>query len=173
MKKLAYILVVGLVTTVNVHAVNLLQGNRELGVSGLVDFDTVDDTLISLDVAYGYFWANFVESGVRAGISDSSSITAWRLGAFTEYHFFAENLLVPYVGLSVDVLGSDMEIGETSYDETALAIGADVGVKLFVTDEMAISTQLGIDAASADVYPAEDGPEAVNWDLTLGIRFFF
>lgn len=173
MKKLAYILAIGLMATVNAHAVNLLQGNRELGVNGMVDFDTVDDTLISADVAYGYFWADFVESGVRAGISDSSSVSTWRLEIFTEYHFFAENLLVPYVGLSVDLLGSNLEYGEVSSDETAIAVGVDLGVKYFVTDAVAISTQLGLDAASGDVYPAEDGPEDTNWDISLGIRYFF
>lgn len=167
------ILLITLLTAGTASAVNLLKGSRELGVGGLIDFDTVDGTLISLDVSYGYFWADFVESGLRVGGSNSDSVTIWRLGGFTEYNFFSGSTVVPYLGASIDILGSKVELAEQDLSETAVGVGGDLGVKIFITESIAISTQLGLDAATADVYPTEDGGESVNWDLSLGMRFFF
>lgn len=172
-KSLVSILLAGILSTAHAHAVNLLQGSREVGVSGLIDFDGGAGTLIALDASYGFFWADFVESGLHGGVMDNDVVSTWRLGLFTEYNFFRNTALVPYLGGSLDLLGTQLEVADGSSDEFAGSIGLDLGVKYFITDSVAVSTQLGLDVATADVYPAEDGAEDVNWDLTLGMRFFF
>lgn len=181
---------------------NILQGYSELGVQGTLDFDTADDTLFEADLSYGIFWWDFLLFGGRVGLSTSDSITQWRVGAFTEYHFFLESRWVPFLGLSGDIAGAEVdfdpittigqvtttdpdtgEIVETgeqavvtidrTIDETAFVLGTDVGVKYFFTESVALSTVLGFDWATADIFAADDEGEDTNWDIQFGLRFYF
>ena len=174
MRKLAALVFVSIITTTPIGAINIFEGNRELGMSGRIDVDTFDDTLIEFDILYGYFWRDLLEVGARAGISDSDSFTTWRIGAFTEYHLFNETPLVPFLGAGMDIAGSDFDIAlANNSDETAIVFGVQAGAKYFLTDSVAVSSQLRLDAATDDVFASDDGAEDTNWNVEFGIRFFF
>jgi hypothetical protein len=198
------LLIAAALSTFPAHAANLniLQGYSELGVQGTLDFDTVDDTLFEANLSYGVFWWDFFLLGGRAGITTSDSVTQWRLGAFAEYHFFLESRWVPFLGISTDVAGTeidfepittvanvittDPETGEMTdtgeqavvttdraIDETAFVLGTDLGVKYFFTESVALSTVLGFDWASSKIFASDDKGEDTNWDIQFGLRFFF
>ena len=174
MKKPATLILMFMLGSDPTAAMNILRGNQELGISGQVDVDSFDGTFIECDLSYGYFWLDFLELGARVGISDSDSLSQWRIGGFTEYHFFNETPLVPFVGASADLAGADIDFsGNRNSDETAVVIGLDAGVKYFLTDGIALSGQVVFDAATGDIFATEDGPEHTNWDIQLGLRFFF
>jgi len=163
-----------MIASAPVGAINIFEGNSELGISGRIDVDTFDGTLIEFDVLYGYFWVDFLEVGTRAGISDSDSFTSWRIGAFTEYHFFNETPLVPFLGAGVDISGADIDFPfAKNSEETAIVFGVQAGAKYFLTDSIAISSQLNFDVATDDVFASDDGAEDTNWNVEFGLRFFF
>lgn len=152
------------------QAANLLQGNREIGVSGLVDFDTVDDTLIDLSLQYGVLLRDALEAGGRVGIRDSDSATLWSLGGFIEYNFLGETEWVPFVGTGVAITSSD--VNDRS-DETGVGLNLTGGTKYFLSDSVALTTALTFEWATDDVFPTDDGAEDTNWDIEIGMRFYF
>ncbi len=201
MKKMATILTIAGLFAGTTHAANILEGNREIGVSGGIDFDTVDDTLIDLNFTYGYFTADFLEFGGRVGIADSDTFTQWRVGAFTEYHFYSNQPMVPFIGASIDLAGASVEtegrsvvlasvnpdgaggadvaateiVTRTKIDEdnTAIVLGFAAGVKYFLNEDVAISTALNLEFATDDIFPADNEVDSTNWDFEVGLRFYF
>ena len=176
------------------QAANLLEGNRELGVSGTIDFDTVDDTLIDLNFTYGYFVADFLEMGARVGLTDSDTYSQWRLGGFTEYHLYYDSPLVPFFGGSIDIAGASVElpgrsatvvagnsdvagtrivVGKVDEDNTAIVLGVVAGVKYFLNEDVAISSALNLEFATDDIFPADKDVDSTNWDIEFGLRFYF
>jgi hypothetical protein len=200
MKKLAAILTVAGLLTGTTRAANLLAGNRELGVAGTIDFDTVDDTLIDLNVTYGYFIADYFELGARVGLTDSDTTSQWRIGGFTEYHLYYDSPLVPFFGGSIDLAGASIDIpgrsvvvaavdpdgmggadaagtqvqvGKVDEDNTAIVLGLVAGVKYFLNEDVAISSALNLEFATDDIFPADNDVDSTNWDIEFGLRFFF
>lgn len=157
-----------------VRAAALQQGVQELGLSGLIDFDTPDDTLVDIEVSYGYFVADYLEVGGKAGITDDERSTFWGFGGFVEYNFETNTPLIPYVGASLGWAGGEVQIDpENDENNSALLFGLEGGAKYFLTETVALTGGLAFDVASDDVFPSDDGVEDINWDLRMGIRFFF
>ena len=153
-----------------VNAGNLLQGNREFGTSGLVDFDTIDGTLIDLSILYGWVIMNGVELGAQTSFRDNDSLTQWRFGAFAEYNFFTSLTIVPFVGLLADLVDTDIVQGP---ENTAVSVGVTGGIKYFLTESVALTTALSFDTSAEEIFISESGAEKTNWDLALGMRFYF
>ena len=174
MRRLAALIFVSMIITAPVGAINIFEGNRELGISGQIDVETLDGTVIEFDVLYGYFWVDFLEVGAHAGISDSDSFTTWRIGVFTEYHLFNETPLVPFLGASLDLSGSDIDLSVTDNSEdTAIIFGFQAGAKYFLTDSIAIKSQLSFDAATDDVFASDNRAENTNWNVEFGLGFYY
>ncbi len=153
-------------------AQNLDAGTKELLLSGSVDFDTPVGTDLTLDIGLGHFVADNIEVGVLAGISDNDAGTLWRLGAFGELNLPVEGLgVVPFVGAAVLYAYADPKEGSS---DDALVGRASAGLKYFLTSDLAIAAQANFEVASEDIYVEEDGKVSdTNWDITLGLRYFF
>lgn len=170
MKKLL-ILAAVLSMTLSAHAALLEAGMNELDLSGMVDFDSAVGTQLDLEVFYGYFFIDYLETGVGFKTHADDDYTLWAIGPGAEYNFDLGTELVPYVGADIRYAQIDADaIEETS----TYIIGAEVGVKYFITEYLAISTSLNAEYAGKDIYSDKDG-EWVNTDasLNLGMRVFF
>lgn len=155
------------------YSASILQGNRELGVSGTIDFDTADDTLVALSLSYGIFPVDYLEVGARTGFRVDDRVTQWHLGGFTEFHIYTGDYLVPFIGASLDLAGAEVSFGDIDEDNTAAVLGAVAGVKYFLNTHVAVSTSLNFEFATDDIFPSDDGADDNNWDIRLGLRFYF
>lgn len=152
---------------------SLLRGSRELGVSGIVDFDTPADTLIALDLSYGIFPLDYLETGLAVGFRNDDRVTQYRAGGFMDYHFDTGRALIPYLGVAADIAGAEVTFGEIDVSSTALILGLEAGVKSFLNPNVAVATAIGFDFATDEVFPTDDGATDTNWDIVLGLRFYF
>ena len=166
----------------------MLQDTSELGVSGLLDFDTSDGSLMDLGLFYGYYVADYVEVGPTLSFRNDDSRTEWTVGVQSEYDLDLGTEFVPFFGLGLeyaDVDDDDVpssavaetvdgeELPNNSISQSAIIIAGRVGAKYFITESVALSGQFEFDWASDDIYSDENGTENTNAKIELGLRFFF
>lgn len=154
-------------------AANLDVGTKEVKASGTVDFDTVADTLIALDVGIGTFPIDNVEVGVEGLISDDDIVTTYGIGVFSDFFFPMDQYVIPYAGVNLALVGAEVDLGPTNEDSTALQFGIDLGGAWFITEDLAVDTKLLFRVATDDIYAEQDGVENTDWRLVLGLRYFF
>lgn len=149
----------------------LPAGTTELGVSGLLDFDTPADTLITLDLSYGYFVQDNIEAGMSAYFRNDDNYTLWSVGLFGEYNFDIGTGMMPFMGLDLSLAHAEGGIPERESD--AVILGARGGAKYFVTEFLALSAQLVLEAATDDIFLTEEGLESTDARIELGLRVYF
>lgn len=152
------------------------EGSSELGVSGLLDFVSVNGTAVELNMRYAYFFWDAISLGGVFGLYNDDDLTRYEFGGVGEYNFrlsddfrpLVGTDFVPFVGASVRYAYADM-----NKNKSALLFGAEGGAKLFLTDSAALTLSLAGDLATEKVFPDDD--EMQNWDVSirLGMRFYF
>ncbi len=145
----------------------MVQGVRELGVSGMLD-DNGEHLGLTLNGRFGYFVVDGIEAGVRGGValrgSGDRNVTT---GLFSEYNFDMGGSLVPHMGLGLGMGWSDVGTKHDSYVEVEVWGGA----KYFFIDYAAFGLDVALLYATEDVYNGYDDP--IDWILRLNTRWFF
>ena len=136
MKKLLVIALVALCAAGS-YASMLPADTAEVFVTGMLDLETANDTLIDLTFGYGYFFVDYLETGWRVGLEDDDAHTAYSLGGFAEYNFDLGIELMPFVGASLDLVSIDFHNTAEDNDETAGVLGIQGGAKYFITESLA------------------------------------
>jgi hypothetical protein len=174
MKKLALFAVVVLFAG-STFAQMLAAGTSELKVSGVLDFETADDTLLALDVFYGLFFADYTEYGVNLMVEESDHVSIWALGVEGEYNYDLGTELVPFVGAGIGYARYDVEYGgdEGNDEDNAIIVKGSAGAKYFITENVALSGSFVLRWASEDIFATQDDFEDTDAYLQLGMRFFF
>lgn len=171
MKKTSIALVLGFIAlSFNAQAGSeqyLLEGTQELNVSGNLNFDTDN---YNLTTRYGYFVADDWEVGgdVTAGLSDETDTLDVSL--FTQYNFTNSTDFVPYIGISAGVLTA--ENGDTNLlqqDDSGFVFATQVGVKYFVTKNVALSAEFEQSWSDLEVQGLSDSFSEVH----IGTSFYF
>ncbi|MBC8453705.1 hypothetical protein H8D64_01470 [PVC group bacterium] len=181
MKKL--ISVVVLTVFVGTHAIGAMvgKGTREFDIGGM--FDETDELNIRLDVSGGYYVMDYVEVGAGLGfdwLHDGDDLTI-RGGFFGQYDLIHRPVeLMPFVGGGLGIVHTDVRTvnnnnsANRSNSATAAELTGFGGLKYYLLDNLAISTQLDIMVATDDVYVGSSNKmEAFDWDISLSARFFF
>jgi hypothetical protein len=75
--------------------------------------------------------------------------------------------------VSLDLAGADVSFGEVEEDNTAAVLGATAGVKIFLNPNVAVATALNFDFATDKIFPSDDGADDTNWDVQVGLRYYF
>jgi opacity protein-like surface antigen len=99
------------------------------------------------------------------GVSD-----VWGLGGYGEYHFNMDSPVVPYLGASLGFLDGDKK------EDTTFVMAGSGGIKVFVTDRVAISGQLNLNWADANIYDYdwEDSEgDATDISANIGLRYIY
>lgn len=167
------ILVIALAAAQGSFAQPILQDSQEAGISAFLDFDTPNKTELRFTGQYGYFVLDYLEVGPRVKIFDNEVYTAWRLGGFCEYNIDTGTPWVPFVGAGLDLAGVDVATGGGGEDNVGLALGFTGGAKYFFTEQVALSSALNFEFATDDLYPSRDEVEDTDWNIEVGLRFFF
>jgi hypothetical protein len=150
------------------YGMTIAEGTTEIGVDGYYDAESVNGSVISLDLGYGVFLMDNVEVGAAVGFLDNDALTTWRLGAFAEYNFDIGSELVPYIGATVNWANSDVDQGE---ENDAIEGVASAGVKYFVTETLAIDGAANMKWASEEIYFDDDDINDTTWNITVGLRY--
>jgi hypothetical protein len=144
-------------------------GSVELGIDGLVDVDSDDETAVYFDVTLGYFFSQGYEIGLqtlqgttRTGQRDTS-------GVFGEYNWINGTKLVPFGGLAVKHAAAP-----TGEDQKAAKIGALYGgSKFMAASNAALALTFVWEFADHSVLGPEGARKRRNRELNLGFKFYF
>ncbi len=160
-------------TAFHAHAQPILEGAQELGISGFIDFDTPNKTEFRLSGQYGIFVMDYLQVGPRVSVFDNDVYTAWKIGGFAEYNFDTGTPWVPFVGAGLNIAGIDVATGAGGEDNTGLSLTLSGGGKYFLTEQVALSSALNFELATAKLYPARRRVKDTDWNVEVGLRFFF
>lgn len=159
----------------------LSKGTKELALSGTIEIPEFEEIDFDIDASYGYFVKDGWEIGLRALGADTGGIERFSFSGFTEYNFNRSSNIVPFIGASVglaDVNFSD--IRDIEFDTTldpgdgnSTVFGIQTGVKWFLRPYMAISTSIGFDVSSEDIYLADDSFQDSLTQFRIGLRYYF
>lgn len=98
----------------------------------------------------------------------------WGLGAYGEYLFNLNSPVVPYLGASLGFLD-----GSNKDDDTTFVMAGSGGIKVFLTETMAVSAQLNLNWADNEIYDYErtsiDEGDGNSFDVTanIGLRLLY
>lgn len=167
MKKIIPVLL-GLLMASSVFATPIVQDSLELRLGGNLDFDNPNGkTDFLIDTGLGYFVLDDIEIGGLAAWAYNGSKFGYGVGGFTELNLDLDVFIMPYVGLKVQYFFGDF------YIKNFVNIEFTGGTKFFLSEDVAIFTELYYDLASEDAYV--NGEEAKNYDVGIkaGVRCYF
>ncbi|WP_421238392.1 outer membrane beta-barrel protein [Aeromonas enteropelogenes] len=145
----------------------LSKSTQELNVSGNLNFDTDN---YNVATRYGYFVADDWEIGgdVNVGLSDETDTVD--VSMFTQYNFTNSTDFVPYVGISAGVLSADNGNSNLlQQDDDAFVFSTQLGVKYFVTKNVALSAEFEQSWSNLEV----DGLSDSFSEVRIGTSFYF
>jgi len=154
------------------QAAMLGAGTRELALEGSLDTDGANGTELDLSVGYGYFVMDCVEILGEVALFSSDDVKMYGLGGTAEYNIDMGTQIVPFVGVGAGFMKVEVDNGG-DFDEDAFVLGADLGVKYFIVDNVAVSGSFFAQWATEDIYPEEDEMSDMDYGLQVGLRFFF
>ena len=147
------------------------EGTRELLIEGGWDSEGATGTELDLAVGYGVFVRDEIEVGGTLSYESLSGgdLKVWELGGFVEYHFDMASMTVPYVGARVSYASYDQVV----LDDSVFKYGPRVGVKYFITDNVAVDVGLTYLFATEEVFNNDGTLEDNDLSLSFGIRAMF
>ena len=154
----------------------LLQGTKELGLAGTLDFQQESRVVLDINGRFGYFPRNQLEVGAFAEVSSNfNEFTRYGLGGFAEVHMPHLALLkgqaIPYGGAD---LGPEFVHTSLGADHAALIFRPRIGLKWFIKDYVAIDTNLFLAVATADIFPnRKNHLDPYDIGIRLGLRIYF
>ncbi|MGL4666865.1 MAG: outer membrane beta-barrel protein [Saezia sp.] len=156
----------------------LKAGTQELNVQGLVDFDAADSYEIDLNAKYGYFIRDNWEIGGNVTTDLSKSYKSGGLGVFTEYNFTNNSNFVPYVGLATELIRADYNdrndnLNTESFDATALNLKTSLGVKYFISSNVALSAEINYNIATDHLKVSGGDAKSAFTKFLIGTSFYF
>jgi len=174
MKKITGILMaIGLVGSTAFGAM-LNEGTRELSIAGDLDRDTA-----ALGVSFGQFVIDglILGLGVNGAYEDfgnDNEFSSYGANVFAQYHLDLASPLVPFAGLAGGVQYAKLKTKEFgSESETGWMGEAQLGVKTFIANNIAIATYGFFDFSNKEIYSDKDEMEKTNYGLRIGMNSYF
>jgi hypothetical protein len=149
-------------------AVPILQDTLELRLGGYADFDNPSGNFdFLIDTGLGYFVVDNTEAGGLLTWGYDGSKFGYGIGGFGEYNFDFDVFIMPYIGMKVQFFFGDF------YVRNFINVEFTAGPKFFLSENVAIYTEVYYDLASEDAYINDN--EAKNYDvgMKLGVRSYF
>ena len=144
------------------------EGDWEMTLTGSGSSDNdFDATVLSVDVAVGYFFTDALEAGVRQGlaIADTGDDSNWAgsTRVFLDYHFDLDRWQ-PYVGAQFGYIYGD-DVHDT------FVAGPEAGVKYFVNATTFVFASVEYQFLFDDGDDADDAIDDGRFVYGLGIGF--
>lgn len=156
-------------TAPSVFAQPLEQDTMEVILDGWVDFNTPGGkTGYDIGLGLGYFLFDNFEVGPAFSMAGDGSDNGWGLGGFGEYNFNFDMPLVPYVGAKVFYINGDYYYGESAVE----FMGA-LGLKFFLSENVALGCAFQYYYSTEDVYNNDGEWQNTDYGLAMNVRAFF
>lgn len=156
----------------------LSKGTKELALAGTIEIPEFEEIDFDIDASYGFFIRDGWEIGIKALGADVAGVERLSLSGFTEYNFNRSANIVPYVGLSVGI--TDINFDSLDFDSTlrpgddkSTVFGLQTGIKWFVRPYMAVTTSIGFDVSTEDIYLADNAFHDNLTRFRIGLRYYF
>lgn len=151
----------------------IVKGTHELSLAGNLDRDTV-----ALGVGYGYFIMDGLEVGADVAgsyedMGDNSKVKLLGGDIFAQYNFKIDAPVVPFVGVAGGIRYVKVEVRDFDDDETAALGEAQLGVKYFVADNVAIALYGFYDVSDKEIFTNKDEMEKYDFGARLGMNTYF
>lgn len=146
-----------------------LQGTFELGIAGLYDLDSDDDTVGYLDLSVGYFLFDSIAIGADMLNGTTPSGQRDTTGIFGEYDLVNDSAFAPFGGGALHHVAAPTE----SDGKDARLLTLYGGLKLAATRRVGLALTFESQWASHAVLGPKDGRKKRNRDLELSLRFYF
>jgi opacity protein-like surface antigen len=167
------LMVVALVAFVSVSAMagRTDAGTWATGFNFMYDSSTRSGSQTTLDLELGYFFAKDNQIGGTFGLEVDDFVETFSVGPRYEFYFDFGGAFVPYIGVGLQLAHADFTgIG----DNTALVGELSLGVKLFITENVAVDVAFSAAAATDDIYVDDKARlDAEDFDFTVGFDFCF
>ena len=149
------------------------EGTREIGLEGYWDNKGPGGTDMEVGLTYGVYWRDEIEFGAILDYASTvdGDYKRWDVFLFAEKDFDMGGMTVPYVCAKLG-WGKD-EIVPTDYSETAFIYGPRVGVKQYLSDNVALDIGLEYMFSSEDFWNNEGTYESNDLRISYGVRASF
>lgn len=157
----------------------LKKGTQEFNIQGLVDFNADDKYSVDLNAKYGYFVKDGWEVGANITTDFSRSYKAGGVGIFTEYNFVNGTAFVPYVGMGTELITADYSdnrddrLDSESFNATAMNFKTNAGVKYFISNNVAITTEVNYNIATDHLKVYGGDAKKSFTKFLIGTSFYF
>ncbi len=111
--------------------------------------DLDDDTnSASLVARFGYFFNPAINAEATLGYIATSTgdtdVDVFTFEARSNYHFLTSGKVIPYLGPSLGVYYQGIDAGAFDESDTGIVFGGQLGLKSFLTETVAITTEYSI-----------------------------
>ncbi len=149
-------------------ATPIVQDTLELRLGGNVDFDNPNGECDFLfDTGLGYFVVDDIEGGGLVTWAYDGSNFGYGVGGFGEFNLDMDVFIMPYVGLKLQYFFGDF------YVENFVNVEFTGGLKFFLSESVAIYSELYYDLASEDTYVNDSEAESYDVGMKFGVRAYF
>lgn len=125
---------------------------------------TVDRGELGGDLRFGAFVSDYLQLGLEGGIQDTDFITQYDMGLYLIRFFETRTYMLPYVGLGMGFASLE---GSTGESESGAAFSLILGLRYYLTDNVALNTEFRSAWASGEAFI--DGNSASDSSFGLGI----
>ncbi len=140
----------------------------ELRVTGSMDFQSPRGVVeTDMNVGLGYFMLDDLQVGGLVSFANDGSDAGFGLGAYSEILFDLNYAAAPFLGGALLYRFGDY------YIENHLMFEINGGVKVFLTEYLAVSGTVFFDLATQDVYVSDGDLEKYDSGLRLGLNVYF
>ncbi len=161
-------LILGLFIATGALATPIVEDTLELRLGGNIDFDNPNGKLdFLLDTGLGYFVVDNIEAGGLVTWGYNGSEFGYGVGGFSEFNLDLDSFAMPYVGLKLQYFFGDF------YVKNFINVEFTGGTKFFLSEAVAIYTELYYDLASEDAYISNDNAKSYDVGLKFGVRSYF
>ncbi len=157
----------------DVHGQWLYAGTREVKIGGLIDFRSIEGTLMAFEGAYGIYLWPYTE--VLAGLQwrDSDLYSAWIARLAIEYNWDFGTLWVPYAGAGPGYGSASIRQDRKRDSRNVFLVHVLGGIKYFLSDEVALSGSLRLERAADKFFPKKRGATRTDARFDLALRVHF
>lgn len=149
----------------------LAQETQELRLQGALDPSTRNGSEFNLNLSYGYFFADNIQSGARVDWVDNKQLSSLGLGAFIEYNVDTGSEIMPFGEFFAGFANVDVE--NAGGEDLAGVIELRAGAKFFLAEHVAIGVAGVFAYATEQIYPDDEKLRDTDVFLEFSLRSYF
>ena len=172
LSSLALFAVAALAIPSTLSAKRIDAGTVEIGGNLYFDTDTAFSSSLDMGLLGGYYVADGWLVGADFQLHDDDYTSTYDISLIGEHSFElgdADTIVpwIPYIGASIGYASSDFKNED---DLSGVVFGLHGGIKLMLTEDLAVDFSLHGKFGTDDVFYGDDGPTSTDLSIRIGLR---